>query len=93
MEKIFPEGIRIDKPKEGSPDFVRGRIGIEVEKLIPFLEKHKNDKGWVNLDILTSREKGTLYLQLNNWKPAEKAEIKAPADYPDGPDPEGIPFN
>lgn len=87
-EKEFPIGIRIDKPREGSPDFVRGRIGVEVDKFIDYLKKHKNDKGWVNLDVLTSKEKGVLYLQLNDWKP--KAET--PVDYPEGEGDQSIPF-
>lgn len=87
-EKKFPEGIRIDKPREGSPDFVRGRIGVEVDKFIEYLKEHKNDKGWVNLDILTSKEKGTLYLQLNDWKPKTENNERP---YPEA-DVSGIPF-
>lgn len=70
MAKIFPEGIFYNKPREGSPEFVRGSLSIQVEKLIPFLEKHKNAQGYVNIDMLLSKEK-SLYLALNEWKKPE----------------------
>ena len=87
-EKQFPVGIRIDKPREGAPDFVRGRIGVEVDKFIAYLGEHKNDRGWVNFDILSYKEGGNLYLKLNDWKPKVDGEK---VDYPERPSGE-VPF-
>lgn len=70
MSKIFPEGIFYNKPREGAPEFVRGSLSIQVDKLIPFLEQHKNAQGYVNIDMLLSKEK-SLYLALNEWKKPE----------------------
>lgn len=67
-EKIFGDGIFIKKPREGAPDFVKGSISINVNQFLTFLDTHKNETGYVNLDILKS-EKGTLYTTLNTWKP------------------------
>lgn len=67
MAKIFPEGLFYQKPREGAPEFVRGSLNIKVDQLIPFLEKHKNAQGYVNIDMLLSKEKN-LYLALNEWK-------------------------
>ena len=80
-EKIFADGLRFEKPREGAPDFVRGKVSIQAEKLIPFIEKHKNERGWLNLDLKKS-ESGVLYLELNTWKPEQKAEAINPDDIP-----------
>jgi len=71
---IFADGFRFEKPKEGKPEFVKGRMSIQADKAIAFIEAHKNEKGWLNLDLLKSKEKGTLYFQLNTWKAIEKTE-------------------
>lgn len=88
MEKTFAEGIYFDKPHEKSPDFVKGKISLQKDKLIDFVTKHANEKGYVNLDVKESRE-GKVYIELNTWKPEES---KKP-DYPEGDvKPEDIPF-
>lgn len=69
-KSTLAEGFWFDRPKEGAPDFVKGRISINLEKALPFLETNKNEKGYVNLDLLVSRE-GKPYLKLNEWKPRE----------------------
>jgi len=82
-ETIFSRGIWFKKPHEKAPDFVRGKIDIKVDEIIPFLEKNKNDKGYVNLDLLKSKEKGTLYLVVNTFKKEEpKAEEIKTEDIP-----------
>lgn len=70
-KNILAEGFYFDRPKEGSPEWVKGKISIQIEKAIPFLEQHANEKKYVNLDLLVSKE-GKLYLRLNNWKPEPK---------------------
>ncbi len=74
-EKVFADGFRFEKPREGSPEFVKGRISVKVPEAIIFLEKHQNNAGWVNLDLKKSA-KGTLYLELNTWQPPKKEDIK-----------------
>jgi len=98
-DKIFAGGMRFEKPKEGTPDFVKGRLSFKVDEAVEFLQKYKNEKGWVNVDLLKSKEKGTLYLQLNDWKPKEQEDAKRenkgvdPIDYPEEDiNPEDIPF-
>lgn len=73
QEKIFAKGIYFDRPREGSPEFVKGRINIKVPDLIPFINAHQNNAGYVNLDLKKSKE-GKLYLELNTWKPTPKVE-------------------
>lgn len=69
-DKIFADGFRFEKPREGSPDFVKGRISIKVPEATQFLTKHQSNAGWVNLDLKKSKN-GTLYLELNTWKPSK----------------------
>lgn len=82
-DKIFAAGMRFEKPREGSPDFVKGKLSFKVDEAIEFLQKHKNEKGWVNVDLLKSKEKGTLYLQLNDWKPKDQGSVPTEVDYPE----------
>ena len=65
-EVTFPEGISVKDPHEKAPDFVRGRISMKKDELIPWLQKQ--DGEWVNCDIKRSKG-GKLYLQVDDWKP------------------------
>lgn len=71
-QPVFADGMIFKKPREGAPDFVKGSLSFKVEEAIAFLTKHNNN-GWVNVDLKKS-QKGTLYLQLNDWKPEKKEE-------------------
>lgn len=68
QEKVFADGFRFEKPREGSPEFIKGRISVKVPEAIAFLQKHQNNGGWVNIDLKKSKE-GKLYLELNTWQP------------------------
>lgn len=73
-EKKFAEGFYFERPREGAPDFVKGRMSVKVEDAVAFLQEHKNEKGYVNLDLLLSKNGENLYFTLNEWKPAPKGE-------------------
>lgn len=66
MSKIV--GMRVDRPRDGAPDFVKGRVGINVTQFGQWLVANADDRGWVNLDLLLSKE-GDLYLKHNEYKP------------------------
>lgn len=74
-EKIFADGFRFEKPREGSPEFVKGRLSIKVPEAISFLEKHQNNGGWVNIDLKKSAG-GKLYLELNTWQPKKTEDVE-----------------
>ena len=83
-EAIFPEGISVRDPHEKAPDFVRGRISMKKDELIPWLEKQEGE--WINCDIKRSKG-GKLYLQVDTWKPS------TPAAPPKSEEPsDGLPF-
>lgn len=71
-ETVFLDGFTFERPKEGLPPFVKGKMGINVEKAIEFLQANKNESGWVNADLLLSKDGTKLYWKLNNWKPTPK---------------------
>ena len=62
------QGIRVDKPRVNAPEFVKGRVGINVAQFGQWLVENVDDRGWVNLDLLLSKE-GDLYLKHNEFKP------------------------
>ena len=70
-------GFFFDKPREGAPEFVRGRLSIQVEVATKMLQEKVNDKGYVNLDLLRSKDGKKLYLTVNDWKPEPKADDPA----------------
>lgn len=65
---VFADGIVFTKKRDGAPDFVKGGVSVRVEQFYTWAKQHVNQNGFVNLDLLKSREKGTLYFKLNTWK-------------------------
>ncbi len=69
-DKIFSDGIFFKEKRVGAPDFVLGGLDFKVDEAIEFLKKHKNDKGYVNLDLKVSKG-GKKYLELNTYQKAD----------------------
>ena len=70
-EKKFADGLIFKRPNKKAPEFVKGKLSIKVDEFIAFLKANEQN-GWVNLDMLKSKEKGSIYFTLNDWKPTEK---------------------
>lgn len=85
MEKqdpIFADGAFFSRPRDGAPDFIKGNLSIEPAKFVKFLEaqkEHLSPKGWLNLDLKESKS-GTLYFQVNTWKPLVKPSSLSEGD-------------
>ncbi len=71
MEKEFIQGMFLNEKRENAPDFVKGSLSIKVDKFVEYLKQKQNSSGYVNIDLLESRD-GRLYLKLNDFKPKEK---------------------
>jgi len=67
-ETIFGEGFIFKRPREGAPSFVKGSMSVKVSEAIAFLTKYQ-EKDWVNLDLLASKDNTKLYFKLNTYKP------------------------
>ncbi len=79
-ETVFLDGFIFKRPHESSPDFVKGNMAIKVDEAIAFLQKHKKADGWVNADLLVSKDGQKLYFKLNTWeKPADASNPVAVA--------------
>ena len=68
MEKIYAKGLFV-KRNEKAPEFVVCSLSIKTDDFIQFLKENTNDKGYVNLQVLKSREKGTIYAILDTFEP------------------------
>lgn len=78
-EKIFPKGFYFNR-REGAPVYVIGSVSIKVPELIPFLEAHQNNAGYVNIDILTAQTTGKPYCALNTYQPQSKPTVTQEAE-------------
>lgn len=79
---IFGDGITFERPHANAPEWVKGKLHLKVDKLIPFVETHKNERGYVTLDLRQGKS-GALYFALNTWKP-EKFEKNVDVSDNDG---------
>ena len=68
--KVWCEGFYFDR-RENAPDFVIGRIGIDVQRFVAWLEKQSvSDRGYLNINVTRSKD-GTKYsASLDTWKPS-----------------------
>ena len=78
MENNLVEGLWVDAPREGAPGFVKGKISINA-KFIDWYNANKNEKGYVNIDLLESKE-GKWYSKLNDWKPTTEGVTSGGTD-------------
>ena len=75
-ESILVDGLFFDRPREGAPAFVKGRVAIN-SNIIEFYKKHANEAGYINADLLESKDGKKLYFKLDTWKPEVKKEDDA----------------
>jgi hypothetical protein len=75
------------------------KLSFNAEKLLPFIEEHKNEKGYVNININQRQEVGqfgdTHYATLDTWKPEGDyiPKDKPVTDFLKDEDPDGdLPF-
>ncbi len=76
----FAQHIYFDRPREGAPSFVKGRMSMKKEDAIKYLQTlEASDRGYVYFDLLTSKDNSKLYFKLNEFKPTPKVD-EATAD-------------
>lgn len=98
QEKIFAEGMRVSKPLSTQPAFIKARLNIKVLDFIQFLQNHEKTNGYVDIDIKESKNGETFYAELNTWKPkpyekpVDNGRTSPSEDFPEGLDPNNIPF-
>ena len=80
MEKNYAKGLFV-KRNEKAPEFVVCNLSIKTDDFIQFLNKNTNEKGYVNLQVLKGKDKGTFYANVDNFTPKTdnvSAEPKKP---------------
>lgn len=88
-EKVYPEGIYLNRVHDKAPDFIKANVSIHIEKAIAWLQANKNlanEKGYITL---VGKESQTLdakglpkrYFELDTWKPNTEQSI-TPEDIP-----------
>ena len=66
---IYAKGLFFNDPSENAPDFVIGKLSIQVDDFAKWAnEQEKNEKGYVSIEILRSREDKKPYAKLDTWK-------------------------
>ena len=92
----FVDGLRVSKPSEKSPAFVKARLGIHTETFVKWLELHTKGNGYVDIDVLESRDGQKLYGAVNEWKPdgqTRTEKVEPTIEYPAGDiNPDDLPF-
>lgn len=76
-DKIFVDGMIVKESKYST------KLSIKVEEFAQFVKEHA-DKGWLNLEVKTSKG-GKMYACLDTWKPDASKEAVASDDSDDLP--------
>lgn len=66
---VFVEGMSFRSVPPTAPETVRGSISFKVKEMMDFLQKNVDGKGWVNIKMMKSKEKGSIYFILDTYKP------------------------
>ena len=74
-EKKYATGMFV-KRNEKAPEFVICGLSVKTDDFIQFLKENTNEKGYVNLQVLKSKDKGTLYAVVDTFVP--KASTASP---------------
>jgi hypothetical protein len=85
IEGLYP------KPKnQNAPDWVIGKLSINLEQLMPFIRQWCKDnpgENWINADMKVGKS-GKGYAAVDDWKPNQDAPVAPDAGFNDG----DIPF-
>ena len=83
-ERIFAKGFYV-KQNPQAPDYVIGNLSIKADEAIEFIKEHTNDRGWVNLSMMKSKEEGKAYIELNTYEPKQQETFVPDAPQDDLP--------
>lgn len=66
---VFVEGMSFYAVPPTTPETVRGKISFKSAQFIEFIKTHTDEKGWMNVKMMKSKEKGSIYFIVDSWKP------------------------
>lgn len=71
----FVNGLFVNKPKEGAPDFIKANISIKRKDLGNWLRGKEDD----SISIVVKESKnGKWYAAVDNWKPKKQEPATEP---------------
>lgn len=76
-DKIFVNGLVSKDVADNAPEWILGKMSIQVNELINWLEKNRkiqDDNGWINLTVKRSKSTGKRYIEVDTWKPESKVQ-------------------
>lgn len=69
----FVKGLFVKMPNDKAPDFILLDMSFKPHEFFTWCQDRMDEKGWVNVQVKKS-QKGTLYAELNTWKPKEQSQ-------------------
>lgn len=66
----FAKGVKV---KQSFPDLFS--ISIKFDEFSEWAFAHKNENGYLNLNIARTKSKDTWYCRLNEWQPTDKKTV------------------
>jgi len=72
------------KKRDGQPDFVIGKLSINVAQFRDWMAEYlkaNKDVEWINMDMLVSKA-GKGYAKLDTWEPEQKQDSGSSEDIP-----------
>lgn len=70
---IFISGMGFKPRAENAPETVRGAIYFKWTEFRKFCDENVDEKGYVNVKMMKSKQKGSIYFILDTYKP--KAQL------------------
>ncbi len=65
----FAKGVFVKLPNKNAPDFVLLNVSIKPRELAEWAQQFvtEQSKGWVNLQVLRSKDGGTIYMAVDTY--------------------------
>jgi hypothetical protein len=67
-DPIFADGFKF------TPHFILGTMSIKADEAVEFINKNKNDKGWINIECKVSKQ-GNPYMVLKEPKEQDTPQV------------------
>jgi len=75
---IFVDGLRISKPKDNAPDWIKANGVINCDELEQYIRANRNESGEIRFQIKESKA-GRLYCAVDTWQPQAQNTNQQPS--------------
>tara|TARA_R110000765_G_scaffold183275_1_gene289187 strand:+ start:472 stop:744 length:273 start_codon:yes stop_codon:yes gene_type:complete len=88
-DKVWIDGLRVYKPNETSPDWVKAKITLNKAELMSWLANQQDET--IKVQVAEAKSSGNYYAEVDTWKPNYEA-MQTQESKPDGDFDDDIPF-